>query len=381
MPSTQKERIKGSLLGLAWGDILGCPVECWRDLEIQAIYGRYEELPSEYPLAKIASQGNKKLKRLRPLGLYSDDTQQAIALINVCLSNWSRETWTDWLVQGMQTGAWRGYGRNFSSAVHQLMKGKAPQTTGSHSAGIGATMRIAPLGAVYRDNPAMLAQVAMESSLITHGDIRAGAFAYAVAYTTASLLSGQSPEDIKIQLPDAVAVAETEWLTGHADWTIDRSAGHLISQAIATLFAKNLDTPELIRQEISTLAKPHLAEGFTQAHPNQAFVLLGGLHALAMGLFGQQEPASILTEIIRQGYDTDTVAAICGGLLGARFGTDWIPLERFLERERLENYAEALVSRNAPPEDQATFLAREAVLSKQEADYRERISAGFDRMQ
>ncbi len=70
------------------------------------------------------------------------------------------------------------------------------------------------------------------------------------------------------------------------------------------------------------------------------------------------------------GYDTDTVAAIwcahypppgltvlhsvvlaslthsacSGSVLGARFGTGWIPMHRLLERERLETYAEALVT-------------------------------------
>jgi ADP-ribosylglycohydrolase len=377
MSPTREEKIKGSLLGLAWGDVLGCPVEGWRASEIQAIYGNYEELPREYPFQKIASMRHEKLKRLRPLGLHSDDTQQALGLIDVCLSNsfWSRELWADWLVQGMQTGAWRGYGRNFSSAVHKLAKGKKPQHSGSTSAGIGAAMRVAPLGALYRDNPEVLAEAVMESSLITHGDIRAGALAYAVAYTTAALISGQAPEEIKAQLPDAVASVETLWLEGHADWVLDRSAGHLVSQGIAKIFAKKLDDPELIRQKISKVAKPHLAKGFTKAHPNQGFVLLGGLHALTMALSLEKAPGFILTEIIRQGYDTDTVAAICGGLLGSRFGTSWIPLEQFIDRKRLADYAEALVVRDVPPEDQETFVDREADLTKQEVNYQARILA------
>jgi ADP-ribosylglycohydrolase len=64
---------------------------------------------------------------------------------------------------GNATGAWRGYGRNFSSAVHKLAKGKKPQHSGSTSAGIGAAMRVA-LGALYRDNPEVLAEAVMESS-------------------------------------------------------------------------------------------------------------------------------------------------------------------------------------------------------------------------
>ncbi|NEO80555.1 ADP-ribosylglycohydrolase family protein [Moorena sp. SIO4G3] len=99
------------------------------------------------------------------------------------------------------------------------------------------------------------------------------------------------------------------------------------------------------------------------------------LHALAMALFPQDDPEFLLAEIIRQGYDTDTVAAICGGILGARFGTNWIPLERLQERERLENYAAALVDFYVPVEHIETFLAREAELSQQEANYQKKVMA------
>lgn len=377
MSLTREEQIKGALLGLAWGDILGCPVEGWRASEIRVIYGNYDELPQEYPLQKIASIKREKLRRLRPLGLHSDDTQQALALIDVCLSDelWSGEGWADWLVQGMQRGAWRGYGSNFSSAVHKLMKRVKPQHSGSVSAGIGAAMRVAPLGAIYRDKPELLAKASIESTLITHGDICAGAFAYAVAYTVAALISGHAPEDIKTRLPETVAFAETQLLEGYTDWTINRSGGHLVSQSIAKMFGENLDNPELIRQKISRVARPHLAKGFTKAHPNQGFVLLGGLHALTMALSLYKDPAFILTEIIRQGYDTDTVGAICGGLLGARFGVNWIPLEKFLDGKRLEEYAEAIITRNIPPENQERFMSREADLSYQEVNYQVKIMA------
>jgi ADP-ribosyl-[dinitrogen reductase] hydrolase len=88
------DRKKGCLLGLAWGDVLGCPVEGWRDREISSVYGTYPGLPDAYPFEVIAAMGPRKVKRLRPLGLHSDDTQQALARqevqpkIEEILDNW-----------------------------------------------------------------------------------------------------------------------------------------------------------------------------------------------------------------------------------------------------------------------------------------------------
>src|SRR5205085_1366463 len=123
--------------------------------------------------------------RLRPLGLYSDDTQQCLALLHVCLGpgGWSAPAWAALLVDGMHRKVWRGFGRNFRAAVSRLERGAIPQRSGSPTAGIGSVMRIGPLGALYRDQPELLAQAVLESSFTTHGDIRSGVFAFAVAWT------------------------------------------------------------------------------------------------------------------------------------------------------------------------------------------------------
>jgi ADP-ribosylglycohydrolase len=368
---TVDERKRGSLLGLAWGDVLGCPVEGWRKHEISQVYGTYPGLPESYPFEIIAAMGPRKVKRLRPLGLHSDDTQQALALIHVCLGRepWSVDAWADLLVAGMQAGAWRGYGRNFSTAVHALDKGTPPREAGSHSAGIGAAMRIAPLGAIYADRPDELVTVAMESSLMTHADIRTAATAFAIARAVAGFTRGSSPGEVRARLPQAVAEAEREWLDGRREWTIDRSAGQAVSTALEALLGELARDKDGIRKQVSELARPHLAPGFTKAHPNQGFVLLGGLHGLAMALVPDAQPAEVLSDIVRQGYDTDTVAAICGGVLGARFGTAWIPVDRFVDSARLEAYADSLARGGPLPEHRNDLLRREAELTRQEVDF------------
>lgn len=367
----QADRIRGALLGLAWGDALGCPVEGWDARHIRAVYGAYRDLPAEYPPQLLRGGGQRSLNRLRPLGLHSDDTQQALALLNICLGpdGWAPERWAAGLVQGMTAGAWRGYGQNFKGAVTHLARGVAPQRAGNHTAGIGAAMRAGPLGALYRDDPARLAAVVMESSLTTHGDIRAAAVAYAVAYAVAGFVDGRSETEIAADLPAAVAAAETDWLQGYEEWGHDRGGGHAVSVGLAALLADLTLPAAALRERVSNVARPSLAPGFTRAHPNQGYALLGGSHALVMALRPAIEPHAALAEIIQQGYDTDTVAAICGSLLGARFGCGWIPAERLMDRDRLSAYADALVARNGSPETMQDFLAREAQLTAEERSF------------
>jgi ADP-ribosylglycohydrolase len=88
-----------------------------------------------------------------------------------------------------------------------------------------------------------------------------------------------------------------------------------------------------------------------------------------MALLPDVAPMESLSEIVRQGYDTDTVAAICGAVLGARLGMRWIPSERFADRERLEAYTDAIVEASALPEDRNEFLRREAELTRLEVDF------------
>eukprot|EP01121_Diplochlamys_sp_Union-15-3_P009173 TRINITY_DN2480_c0_g1_i3.p2 TRINITY_DN2480_c0_g1~~TRINITY_DN2480_c0_g1_i3.p2 ORF type:complete len:108 (-),score=17.53 TRINITY_DN2480_c0_g1_i3:104-427(-) len=79
------DKAKGSVLGLAWGDVLGCPIEGWKEFAIEKVYGTYPNLPKEHNLQSILSLSKKYLPK-RKIGVHSDDTQQALALIHCCLS-------------------------------------------------------------------------------------------------------------------------------------------------------------------------------------------------------------------------------------------------------------------------------------------------------
>lgn len=352
----------GSLWGLAWGDVLGCPIEGWSAAEIVDVFGAYQLPEAPYPEGVPA----KKRARLRPLGVHSDDTQQALALINVCLSGWSLDAWTRCLVGGAHLKAWRGTGRHFDAAVQKLTKGEAAKRAGSPSAGIGAAMRAAPLGALFRDQSRTLVEVAMESSAVTHGDLRSIALAYAVAWSCARLVNGATVDQVRAELPDAVAEGEDEWLHGKSAWAVDRAGRHQLSLGLARVLAVLPQTVVGLGVHVTRLGRPFADAKFAPAHANHAFALLGGLYGLSAALLDDVDPAATLLGIVRQGEDTDTVAAIAGGVLGARFGSAWVPKHRLQDRARLEVYARALATRAAAPESIAALLDHEAALTTQE---------------
>ena len=215
----------GTLLGLAYGDVLGCPVETWSATQIQQVYGVYGGVPKAYPLERIPAEQHK---RLRPLGLHSDDTQQALALIHLSKSGFALESWKSWLVEGLRSGAFRGYGRNFSGAVQKLRKGGDLRGSGSNSAGMGAAMRVAPLAALH-ETPEALADEVVASSLMTHGNAVAVFTAAAVALTAFGFLQGMDQVKIIAVLPDWLRATETRWLE-RPGWSFDHSAGHLVSE-------------------------------------------------------------------------------------------------------------------------------------------------------
>lgn len=365
------ERARGALLGLAWGDVLGCPVEGWRAVEIARHFSAYETLPHAYP-PSIVELSERRRRRLRPLGLHSDDTQQALALLGVVLdrTGWSSTAWVDWLVAGSEAHAWRGTGESFDAAVAALRQGVSPQHSGSSSAGIGAAMRTGPLGAAFADRPEQLATVVMEASLVTHRDIRAAAAAYAVAETVRRLVSGERATDVLDRLSSRVRGVEDAWLDS-ADWAVPTSAEHAVSTALEVLCLEPPADFAALGKHVCQLARPFLTAR-ADTRPNQGFALLGGVHGLAAGLLGEPEPGARLAAVVGKGDDTDTVGAICGTVLGARHGDGWIPTDRLADASRLQQWADALADGGPPPETRTAFMRREAELSAWERSFQRR---------
>lgn len=370
----EADRERGSLLGLAWGDALGCPVEYWSKQTIAAVYGCYDALPDEYPWARIPREAYY-WGHLRPLGLHSDDTQQAVALLHSCLvpGGFLLKRWAGCLLHGEREGAWRGTGRNFRAALASLKNGVDPARSGAPTAGIGAAMRIAPLGAIYRSDRSSLRRVVLESTFTTHADIRAAALAFAVAVTCAMLVDETPTDEVLQQLPELVAQFERESIAAPFVEVAQPSHVHVTSDFLREVTSAGWKCITELRARLLEHAQSILTSGSEEflLLPNHPFALLGGIHALCTGLWPDGAPNDLLVDLVQQGGDTDTAAAIAGAILGARYGTGWIPLHRLVDHDALCATANALATR-VLPETFDDFVRREAALTKAEHAFQTR---------
>src|SRR5262249_13180557 len=159
---------RGCLLGLAVGDALGAPLEGLSSQQIRAHY----TFVNDY--VDGAKAWKKKPYRWRLPGLYTDDTQQALALVDVLLATGGVDVdrlaaiYVDLATPDLgYAGAHRGVGKSFRQVLADLKRGVSPRLTGREdSAGIGAAMRIAPVGLWFADEPEALFDAVMAASLV-----------------------------------------------------------------------------------------------------------------------------------------------------------------------------------------------------------------------
>lgn len=364
------DKIKGSLLGLVYGDALGVPIESWKAEYIKKVYGNYDDFPIDYPLEKMSFL-DKKFKRLRPLGIYSDDTQQALLLINICLSQsgWNVKDFAEALVKGMNMNSWRGIGSRFEESVINLKNGYSIYQSGSESAGVGAAMRIAPIAALFHNNYELLRKIVIESSLVTHREITAVSLTYTISKIIYDLINNKDIQNIIRDIPKEVKEFELDIINNFKEWNVNITYRHAFSEVLDHILSLNINDIPYVRQKICDISSQYLDEEFkNNIHPNDPFTLLGGIHSIIMGLQRSLNPKDALISIMNLGADTDTVGAISGGILGARYGYEWINIDKIIEKNKILDYANSLISNNKF-ENLEEFLERESYLTACENEF------------
>ncbi len=357
--SAQLDRKRAALLGLALGDTFGAPVQGWSVSEVRSFFGGYAALPSAWP-AEARGLAVERRKRMGPMGLHSAATQQALALVNISAgpAGWCGRRWADWLIEGFVADAWRGSDLHFMGAVHRLRKGRDHRGAGALFPSAASAARAAPLGALYTDNETQLCDVVYESTLVTHGTIRAAAAAHAVATATADLVRGVEPAEIRRTLAVRVSDGEARWRP-QAAWAFERGGFGRVPEAIEALFSTPLGGPETVRASVKALAEAVWTEADGPLGINGDHAALAALHGLAMALRDDVSPDECLAQVVSLGGASSAAGAICGALLGARFGAGWLAPSRLLDGARIEGYADALAGAVAL-ESREAFMGAEA---------------------
>jgi ADP-ribosylglycohydrolase len=287
------EQAAAILYGLALGDALGWPTEF---LSLPQIYSRF---------------GAKGIQDPPHPALYTDDTQMTIALTNGLLDaglgaeldlqmNAIAKRFIDWKNSPENN---RAPGNTCLAAVRRLETGMTWKEAGIvNSKGCGSAMRVATIGYLYQHDESRLREVAMQSGIITHGHSAAVAGSIAAAYLVKLALDGVEPEEYLRRL-----MAFCDGISEDFDKAMIR-VSHVLGWGS------------------ETHAMRHLGEGWIAEE------------AVALALYCVLRYPNNYVEAVRRGAtsegDSDSIACIAGGIMGARLGLDAIPLDW---RERCEN--------------------------------------------
>jgi len=295
-------RLAGSLLGLALGDALGFVVEA-APADVALAYAR-DELDGR----PIGARAHPDF----PFGQYSDDTQLARALLLGVrdAGGWDPAAFARRVEELFRQGAVVGAGPGTRAAAARLTAGAGWREAGTPApyAGNGGAMRVAPLGVLLADDLPRLIEAAVEQCLVTHLDPRCAGGAVAVA-GAAALAARPGPLDARRllrELTDLVAPVNQEMaevVGGVAAW---------------------LDLPPAKARERLRQAVPDPDEG-----PVWRGVSSHVVPSVAWSLYAAlRSPDDYWTAVrtaIEVGGDTDTMAAMAGGIVGGRVEIGGLP--------------------------------------------------------
>lgn len=239
-------------------------------------------------------------------GEWTDDTSQAVAIARVAATGVDLRSqagldgvaqgFADWFASGpadigIHTAEVLGAVGPRPSGDQMASAARAVHERAGRSAGNGSLMRTGPVALAYLDDPAGLVEAAMAVSALTHyEDLAQEACALWCLIIRHTVLTGELPTF------DDVA----PWVPRPDHW---RTILHEAEQASPSSFTNNAWSVGAMQAAWSAITHTPVPEGDgARLHLQHA-----------------------LRTAIRIGHDTDTVAAIAGAVLGARWGMFAVP--------------------------------------------------------
>jgi len=284
--SGASDAVTGSLLGCALGDSIGLPFEGISARRIRRL-----------------NPGPLRQRLLFGYGMISDDTEHSCIVAQALIASggdagafgrnmaWRLRWWLATLPAGIGLGTLR-------SAI-KLWLGFPYHQSGARSAGNGPMMRSAIIGAYAGGDDRLREDLVAVSSRITHSDARAERAAQVIACATALALDNET-----------ISPARAESYFGK--WARNDEALKALLQRAAQSAADNQSAQQFcvdndMRKGVSGFCYSTLAV------------------VLQIWFRHYDDAETAITEAVRCGGDTDTVAAIVGGMVGARTGRHGLP--------------------------------------------------------
>ncbi|WP_048137305.1 ADP-ribosylglycohydrolase family protein [Methanosarcina horonobensis] len=299
-----EKKLRGYLFGTACADALGRPVELLTLEQIKEKYGEQGilEVPSD--------------------AFWTDDTQLMLVLARGLLRGAELE-----LPELMDNIAeelvlWLdepdlGAGATTKGAALSLKDGIHWSNSGLDSKTCGSLMRVGILGFIFSNDPEKLIKAASLSGRITHTHPTADAASIAGAYAVKLALDGVAPKDMflpLLQVTEGISEEFTEALKGSYE-----------------LAYSNLSDEEAI---------PKIGQGW---YADETFAL-----AYFCILRSPDNYKKAIQTAVNITGDSDSVASVAGGILGARLGIEAVPaswIESLKEKEKLEEMVKPLLEK------------------------------------
>ncbi|MCP2298546.1 ADP-ribosylglycohydrolase [Nocardia amikacinitolerans] len=336
-------RVRGVIVGTACGDALGWPQEQRGGLlGGQRARDRRQPEPVFRSWTRTAGHYRSRYRDVVDAGAYSDDTQLMLATARACLRG---PQWEAHLVE-VELPTWPIYQRGGGGAVLRAAASWArgvapwrvpPRSNGTRSlrtyrdAGAnGVAMRIAP-HAICASGPRDLTGRVIRDGVTTHGHPRALVGALVYAHVLAYLLRSESvlgcgeilgvAERSLVDATRAAALLPEHWGTSEqldrfiATWSATCGEMYQLLEVVdIALRGGSASEPEDTLREL----------GCCDSDSNGSGTITAAGAIFVAAHFADEPLSGLVAAAFLRKADTDTLASMAGGLLGAMHGYEWL---------------------------------------------------------
>jgi ADP-ribosylglycohydrolase len=321
MTFTASDRAAACLKGIATGDAVGKQTEMLSREEVVRWYPQgvrgFEGTPGAIVPRYV---GNSK--REWRIGETTDDTERTIAVARAIIADRDVSHVT---IGREMLGCIKGVHPGVRSLweFHQAVD---PGRIASAHDGCGAAVRVAPVGILFASSALQeLVRGAREASISTHGGPLAVAAAAATAAAVSAAIDGASPQEVLELAIEAAALSERQRVGSEAP---------AFAAAIRSVHHQLAGLPSLTSASVAACC-----------FPDRPLTIV----PLAIGLatvMRSAEDAILLAANV--GGDSDSVASIAGGILGAMYpdtvNEDWYQTVEAVNQHRIVAIAGELAS-------------------------------------
>jgi ADP-ribosylglycohydrolase len=318
---TITDRILGCFKGIATGDAIGKQTETlspaditrWYPAGVRGFEGAAGEVIPRYV-------GNSKHEWR--IGETTDDTERTIAVARAII----RDRRVSHESIGREMLGCRKCVHPGVRSLWEFHQANDPFRIATMHDGCGAAIRVAPVG-IFQPTSDLDAMVssAREASISTHGGTLAIAAAAATAAAISGAIDGASPHQILSLAQRAAALAESRW------------PGSTGSPAVAAAIHK-------VHADLVAMPVVPSSDIAARWFPDGPLTIVPLALALATVMQSAEEAILVATNI---GGDSDSVASIAGGILGARhpetINDQWYRVVDRVNDHKLETLANQLV--------------------------------------